>query len=75
MSLFVNILIHPLVAQARVDLQLVESVVNIIHDLSIRTSFHGERAQVHEMQGFVRELARLGSYAISRAKREEEQKS
>ncbi|KAH6890289.1 hypothetical protein B0T10DRAFT_537807 [Thelonectria olida] len=74
MSLFVNILIHPLVAQAKIDLQLVASAAAIIRDLSIRTAFRGEAAQVHELQGFVRELARLGDHAISRAKGEEEKK-
>lgn len=67
MSLFVNILIHPVVAQAQVDVQLLESAVSIISDLSLST-FYGEKAPVQAIDTFVGELARLGGRAIQRAK-------
>ncbi|KAH7136966.1 hypothetical protein B0J13DRAFT_82829 [Dactylonectria estremocensis] len=71
MSLFTNILLHPLDPRVEIDIELLVSGVGIIRSMPTATLTHGEIGHVQETIDFIMELVQLGSCAISKAKREE----
>lgn len=71
MSLFTNILLHPLDTRVQLDIELLVSAVGIIRSMPLGTLTHDEVDHVQQTNDFIMELVRLGSCAISKAKREE----
>ncbi|KAM5372492.1 hypothetical protein ACJZ2D_007530 [Fusarium nematophilum] len=71
MSLFMNILIHPVDTQAKNDLEILASAVSIFQNVAVRTLTNDEIEHIQELNNFVTELVRLGNCAIWKARREE----
>ncbi|KAH6972881.1 hypothetical protein BKA56DRAFT_592967 [Ilyonectria sp. MPI-CAGE-AT-0026] len=71
MSMFTNILLHPLDTRVQLDIELLVSAVGIIRSMPLGTLTHDEVDHVQQTNDFIMELVRLGSCAISKAKREE----
>lgn len=74
MTLFFNILLHPLDPQSKADVELLDSASNLIRDMTIRRLTHYEVVHIKLMNDFVMELIRLGKCAIEKATREREQR-
>lgn len=70
MSLFLNIVIHPLDPQAQLDLELLMSAANTMRSIPARNLTQGEIARVHEESNFVMRLVWLGTCAMTKADRE-----
>lgn len=75
MSLFINILIHPLDQQAHQDLEVLSAAVGMFHNLSARKVTEEEIEHVREMSNFVSELVRVANSAIWQARKEEKKKT
>ncbi|KAF4996933.1 hypothetical protein FDECE_12256 [Fusarium decemcellulare] len=73
MSLFMNIVLHPLDSQAKVDLEILASSVSIFQNFSVEALTDYEIECIQEMNNFVVELVRLGNCAIWKARREASQ--
>jgi hypothetical protein len=71
MSLFTNILIHPLGEQASSDLDVLASAVGIIRSIPLDNLSAFEVEHVESLSDFVIELIRLGNCAIWKAKKEQ----
>lgn len=71
LSLFLNIVIHPLDSQSRLDLELLISAANIIRNIPVRALTQGEVARVQETGNFVMRLVWLGTCAVTKAEKEE----
>lgn len=72
MTLFFNVLLHPLDTQAKLDLGLLSSAADLIRSMPIRRLTRYEIGHLKMVDDFIAELIRLGNCAISKAKREEE---
>ncbi|KAJ5746001.1 hypothetical protein N7520_011183 [Penicillium odoratum] len=71
LSLFLNIVIHPLDSQSRLDLELLISAVNMIRNIPVRALTQGEITRVQETGSFVMRLVWLGTCAVTKAEKEE----
>jgi hypothetical protein len=69
MSLFLNIVIHPLDPQAQLDLELLMSAANTMRSIPARNLTQAEIARVHEESKFVMRLVWLGTCAMTKADR------
>lgn len=74
-TLFFNILINPLDPQAKADLELLSSAVDLIRSMPIRRLTPYEIGHIKMVDDFVAELLHLGNCAISRARREKGQQA
>ncbi|CAG7947779.1 unnamed protein product [Penicillium salamii] len=70
MSLFLNIIIHPLDHMAQMDLETMISVANTICNTHGNESTQGERCRLQETSDFVMRLVWLGTCAVTKARRE-----
>jgi hypothetical protein len=68
LSLFTNILLHPLAPQAHTDIQLLTEVVSMIQNMPVDALTHEGIKHMQELLEFVSELVRIGSCAVSKAK-------
>jgi hypothetical protein len=75
MSLFMNILIHPLDPRGQVDLGILASAISIFQTTSVQSLTTDDIEYLQEMNNFVAELVRLGNLAIWKAKKEENRES
>ncbi|KAJ5653952.1 hypothetical protein N7490_000955, partial [Penicillium lividum] len=71
LSLFLNIVIHPLDSQSRLDLELLISAANMIRNIPVRALTQGEVARVQDIGSFVMRLVWLGTCAVTKAEKEE----
>ena len=71
MSLFLNILIHPLDHTAQLDLETLISVANTVRNTLGGESTHGERSLLQGTSDFVMRLVWLGTCAVTKATRTE----
>lgn len=70
MSLFLNIVIHPLDAQVQLDLELLISAANSIRSIPMHAMTQSETDLAQQLSNFVMRLVWLGSCAVMKAKRE-----
>ncbi|KAJ5604582.1 hypothetical protein N7510_009736 [Penicillium lagena] len=70
MSLFLNIVIHPLDAQAQLDLELLISAANSMRSIPVHNLTQREIDRVQETSNFVMRLMWLGTCAVMKAARE-----
>lgn len=71
MSLFVNILIHPIGPQAVADMESLALASRIIDKMQGQTVSNGEAKYVGQADALIRELLTLANGAVSRADRVE----
>lgn len=71
MSLFLDIVMHPLFAQAQLDLELLISAANLIRGIPSHKLTKNEIDRIQETSNFVMRLVWLGSSAVAKAKRKE----
>lgn len=69
-SLFVNILIHPMQPEAQPDLEIMASTVSTLQNISLPAITDEEVDFLQETSEFVAELVRLGNAAIWKARKE-----
>lgn len=69
MSLFLNIVIHPLDPQAQLDLELLMSAANTMRSIPARNLTQVEVARVQEESKFVMRLVWLGTCAMTKVDR------
>ncbi|KAJ6068265.1 uncharacterized protein N7446_005302, partial [Penicillium canescens] len=69
MSLFLNIVIHPLDPQAQLDLELLMSAANTVRSIPARNLTQAEITRIHEESKFVMRLVWLGTCAMTKADR------
>ncbi|OAR01530.1 hypothetical protein LLEC1_01507 [Akanthomyces lecanii] len=67
MALFVDILVHPLSKSAQVDLDTMRKSVDTFQTILVNGAFNTETRQMQSLIGFIMELVRLASCAISKA--------
>jgi hypothetical protein len=70
LTLFLNIVIHPLDAQSRIDLELLISAANTIRNMPVRALTKSEVSHIRELSKFVMRLVWLGTCAVTKAERE-----
>lgn len=70
MALFVDILIHPLGARARSDLEILHAAVGIIGSIPSRFLSSAETEHIHGLGDFLMDLFRLGNCAVWKAEKE-----
>lgn len=70
MSLFVNILVHPLHASSDEDLKALGAALRNIQNMPIRDLTRGETERLQELHNFIMELVRLGNCAVWKAKKD-----
>ncbi|WAO96976.1 Zn(2)-C6 fungal-type domain-containing protein [Fusarium falciforme] len=75
MSLFMNILIHPLDPQVQIDLEILASTISIFQNVPVQALTSDETEYIKEMNNFVTELVRLGNCALWKARREEKEET
>ncbi|UPK99938.1 hypothetical protein LCI18_010873 [Fusarium solani-melongenae] len=75
MSLFINILIHPVDPRGQVDLGILASAISIFQTTSVQSLTTDDIDYLQEMNNFAAELVRLGNLAIWKAKKEENRES
>ncbi|KAH8660340.1 hypothetical protein BX600DRAFT_56137 [Xylariales sp. PMI_506] len=68
MSLFMNVLIHPIDEQADADLHRLDSTIDLLRGLHIQSQSPGVDDNKHAIVELLTELVRLGTCAISKAK-------
>jgi hypothetical protein len=68
MSLFTNLLLHPLSAQARQDLDILGTAIAIIQSMPVHVLTRDDIRHMQDLVEFVKELVRLGGCAIAKAK-------
>ncbi|KAI2787505.1 hypothetical protein POX_f07872 [Penicillium oxalicum] len=73
LTLFLNIIIHPLDARSRKDLELLISTSNMISDMPTTSLTKDELLHVRELSDFVMRLVWLGSCGVTKASREIDQ--
>ncbi|KAH8897325.1 hypothetical protein GQ53DRAFT_713061 [Thozetella sp. PMI_491] len=71
MSLFVNILLHPLSSQSELDVDILGGAASIIQSMPVDALTYEDLKHMQELTEFVLELVRLGRCAVVKAKREE----
>ncbi|KAF6823045.1 fungal specific transcription factor [Colletotrichum musicola] len=72
LTIFCNLLLDPLNAQAEEDIELMQSVPKLVEGIRSRNLTPNEMSHVKMVDAFVSELTRLGKCAISKAKREKQ---
>ena len=70
MSLFLNIIIHPLDPPAQLDLETLISAANAVRNTPVLNSTLGERFRLQDVSDFVMRLVWLGTCAVTKAARE-----
>ncbi|KAF7560408.1 hypothetical protein G7046_g3743 [Stylonectria norvegica] len=70
MTLFFNVLLHPLDPQAKEDLELLSSAADLVRNMPVRKLTPYEVGHVKLVDDFVDELIRLGNCAIEKEQRE-----
>lgn len=70
LSLFLNAAIHPLDAQSRIDLELLISTANTIHNMPAQTLTKSENSHIRELSKFIMRLVWLGTCAVTKAEKE-----
>ncbi|OOQ87966.1 hypothetical protein PEBR_15386 [Penicillium brasilianum] len=70
LTLFLNIVIHPLDAQSRIDLELLISAANTIRNMPVRVLTKIEVSHIRELSKFVMRLVWLGTCAVTKAEKE-----
>ncbi|KAJ3534987.1 hypothetical protein NM208_g7319 [Fusarium decemcellulare] len=75
MTLFMNILLHPLDARVQTDLGILASSVSIFQGLPAQPLTNREIECIQEISNFVAELVRLGNAAIWKARQVESQEA
>lgn len=70
MSLFLNIVIHPLDTQAQLDLEHLISAANTLRSIPVPTSTQRDIDLAQEASNFVMRLVWLGTCAVTKAERE-----
>lgn len=73
MSLFVNVLIHPLSSRASSDLAELVTAIGVIQSIPLADLSTNDIGKLQELNNFIMELVRLGNCAIWKAKRENKQ--
>ncbi|KAI1740698.1 hypothetical protein F4680DRAFT_464986 [Xylaria scruposa] len=68
-SLFIDILAHPQNAESHTALDYLSAALNIIQNLSSKTSTQDDLKYTQEINRFIMELIRLGRCAIAKAQR------
>lgn len=71
MSLFLDIVIHPLGPQAQLDLELLISAANTMRSMPVRTLTKSEIDRVQEICNFMMRLVWLGTCAVMKAEKNE----
>jgi hypothetical protein len=74
MTIFFNILMHPLRTQAKIDLELLKSAADLIYNLPVSRLTSHEVAHMKLVNEFSRELVRLANSAITKANEEFDQR-
>ena len=69
MSLFLNIVIHPLDPQAQLDLEALLSVSNAVRKTISSDSTEDEKCRLSEASDFVMRLVWLGTSAVTKGAR------
>ncbi|KAJ5083331.1 hypothetical protein N7456_012758 [Penicillium angulare] len=72
LSLFLNIVIHPIDPQVQLDLELLMSAANSIRSIPMSTLTGNEIDLIHHIGDFAVRLVWLGSCAVMKAKRQKE---
>lgn len=72
LTIFCNLLLDPLNAQAEEDIELMQSVPKLVEGIRSRILTPNEMSHVKMVDAFVSELSRLGKCAIAKAKREKQ---
>ncbi|KAJ5890967.1 uncharacterized protein N7473_007195 [Penicillium subrubescens] len=70
LTLFLNIVIHPLDAQSRIDLELLISAANTIRNMPVQALTKTEVSHIRELSKFVMRLVWLGTCAVTKEERE-----
>ncbi|KAL1874776.1 hypothetical protein VTK73DRAFT_195 [Phialemonium thermophilum] len=69
MSLFVNVVVHPLGSQAQADLEALVAGTGAIQTIPLRNLSGDETEQIRDVNNFILELVRLGNCALWEAKK------
>lgn len=69
-SLFVNILLHPLEEQADKDTESLNLAVRIVGEMCSGDKTQGGNQRTYQARDFIAELLRLAKCAISKAEKE-----
>ncbi|PYH91068.1 hypothetical protein BO71DRAFT_360203 [Aspergillus ellipticus CBS 707.79] len=75
MSLFLNIIIHPLDSESRLDLELLISSANIVQNIPAHALTQNEVTRVQEIGSFMMRLVWLGTCAMTKAEKDKRDKS
>lgn len=75
MSLFLNILIHPIDPRGQVDLGILASAISMFQNTPPQSLTTDDIEHLQEMSNFMTELVRLGNLAIWNARKEENRES
>lgn len=67
LTIFCNILLHPLSSNARDDLELLQAAPQFIKNIRIPRLTANEITHMKMIEDFVAELIRLGSHAVLKA--------
>ncbi|QKX64026.1 uncharacterized protein TRUGW13939_11199 [Talaromyces rugulosus] len=70
LSLLLNIVIHPLDAQSRIDLELLILAANTIRNMPTQALTKTENSHIRELSKFVMRLVWLGTCAVTKAENE-----
>ncbi|KAF3386318.1 hypothetical protein F1880_000258, partial [Penicillium rolfsii] len=70
LTLFLNIVIHPLDTQSRIDLELLISAANTIRNMPVQALTKSEHFHIRELSKFIMRLVWLGTCAVTKAERE-----
>ncbi|EXA32071.1 hypothetical protein FOVG_16647 [Fusarium oxysporum f. sp. pisi HDV247] len=73
-TLFFNILMHPLHERAEQDLELLKTAADLVNNLPVRRLTPHEVSYIELVNDFVVELVRLGRSAICKATREQDER-
>ncbi|KAK2468585.1 hypothetical protein H9L39_18409 [Fusarium oxysporum f. sp. albedinis] len=73
-TLFFNILMHPLHNRAERDLELLKSAADLVNNLPVRRLTPHEVSYMKLVNDFVMELVRLGRSAITKATKEQDER-
>lgn len=71
LTIFCNLLLQPLHPQSEEDIELLNSVPDLIEGLRNRSLTQHETTHIKIVGAFVAELNRLGNCAIAKARREQ----
>lgn len=70
-TIFCNILLNPLATQAKEDIDLLSSAIDLVRKLPLRKLTTHEIVHIKMVNDYISELVRLSKCAISKAERQE----